>query len=581
MPNHDFNTPKVSLAFAKIVPTPSTDSWSQVYNAGSFFAVLSITQTNPDNTEISLPAIGKNIFNDLEAEFFSLQEKNHKTIQSVIEKSLGNTDSDIQIDASIAYFKNNILYLFLVGKGKAIIKRDGKIGTILDKKTPTPKIRSSSGYLMPGDTILFQTDHFTKNIPMTNITQALELQLPSDIAESLSPYVHQKENGAQAAIIITYNGGGETLPPQEQNAPIQPNPSIPFASEKENIPKPSSKKPSLKIPKLTLARRQKIAIITAVIIIIVLAISIIASKTSQENAKNQTRYQQILASVQKDYDEGKELNKINQTLAREDLIKAKQTIEKNIQSFKEGSEEKTNLQALLKQIENELNTSSTPVEKITPKSIELEKNHILSIQKDNNALAYAQDNALIYMLTSKAIITVDKTTGEKKEILNNNKDWTSAVALSSYLGNLYILEAKNNLLKFAAAQNGFGKTQYFKQPPTNLTNARAMAIDGSVWILTGEGKVFKYTSGNPDTFAITGLTAPMKNPTRIFTDVEIDNLYILDNGNARILKFTKNGQLQDQYRADILAHAKDFQINESDQKAHILSNNKTYELPLN
>lgn len=590
MPSPNFQVSKLSLAYAKIVATPTDKGWSQVYNAGSLFTTLSLTTKDSLEQEASLPSIGKDLFNNLEAEFFSLEEKNHHNIKSAIEKSFEKIPQNITTDACLAYFKDDILYLYIFGKGKIIMKREGKLGLLLEKKEAVPRLLSASGYLHQGDTILLQTDHFTQNVTEKNIADAFELQLPNDIADSLSPHIHEKEDGSQAAIIIAYNGAARTHnPPTEKTQPVDKSfPTQAYTEPQEN----NKKSPSplllsflklikkIKLPAPTLTKRQIISLGIAIFLLIVLALSIVYTKTQQENAKYETLYRQISAQAQKKYDEGKSLAKLNQNLAQDDFLEAQKILKENISKFQTGSKETTQLQSLLSQIQKELTPSPLPVNKIQPASAEVGKFDLLSIEKDGQALAYAQDETSVYLLTDKAVSTIDKTTGVKKEILLNNKDWNQPVALSPYQGNIYILDRKAGILKFVAARNGFGKTDYFKGTPPDLDKAESLTIDGSVWILTQDGKILKFTKGDPDNFTITGLDKSLKNPSKIYTNRDMDNLYILDKGNGRIVKLDKNGQYQSQYNADILNNAVDFEILEKDRKILILSGNKTSSLPL-
>ncbi len=584
MPESDFLAAKLSLTFAKIVATPTPLSWSQVYNAGSLFAVLSLTVTDEQKENLVLPAIGKDIFSSLEAEFFTLQEKNLKSIQISIEKSLENLDGGIQTDAAIAYFTKNVLYLFIVGKGRIIMKRADKLGMLLDKKDEVPLILSASGLLEPGDTILLQTDHFRQNVSELNISEAFKLELPNDIAESLSPHVHEKEDGSQAAIIISYNGSAQTASSiQEQT----PEPEL-KENDEQNPPSPPLLKGvggissffKFKLPTIRLSRKQKISLFISLVIIILLIGGIIITKTGQENAKYKTLYTQVALLARKKYDEGKGLTGLNQSLASQDFAKAASIIKNNLDKFKNGSTEKMTLKSLLNKIEAQLNNASAPINKITPKIAEVKDNDLLSIEKSSHALSFAQDDSAIYELTSKAVTSIDKVSAKRKDIITNDNDWNAPTALSPYLGNIYILDRKSGVLKFVAGANGFGKTDYFKETPPDLTHASSLAIDGSVWILTQDGKILKYTKGVGEPFSITGLDKPLKNPTKIATDTDTDNLYILDNYNSRIVKLGKDGKYQNQYTAGILSQSKDFEIFEKDHKALVLSGNKIYELPL-
>ena len=242
MPDSDLFVPKLSLAYAKIVGSPSETGWSQVYNAGSLFAVLSLETTGQDNPETSLPAAGKNLISNLEAEFFTLEKKTLTSIKTAIVKSFENIPPNIIADACFAFFKDKYLYLFIIGRGKIIIKRDEKIGTLLERQEGESQLITASGILQHDDIILLQTEHFTKNVSDENIATALELQLPSDIAENLSPHVHKKEDANQAAIIIAYNG--TTKNALQDEAPKDSIKDSPFTSiipeNPSAIPFPSS-----------------------------------------------------------------------------------------------------------------------------------------------------------------------------------------------------------------------------------------------------------------------------------------------------------------------------------------------------
>src|ERR1700729_4357956 len=97
--------PKVSLSFAKLVATPTETSWSQAYNAGNLFACLSL-KVEEVTEEISLHAIGKDLFNVLQSEFFTLQEKNTASIKMAIQTSLENIPSSVEIDLTLAFFRD-------------------------------------------------------------------------------------------------------------------------------------------------------------------------------------------------------------------------------------------------------------------------------------------------------------------------------------------------------------------------------------------------------------------------------------------------------------------------------------------
>src|SRR5258708_2385028 len=211
------NAVKPSLAYAKIVATPTGSAWSQVYNAGSLFACLSLTVTEPqDPNSLSLQKLGKEIFNNLETEFFTLEQKNLSSIKEAITTSF-TTLPTVHMSLALAYFLDGILYLFLKGAGKIVIKRAETVGVLLEEQDETSEeITTASGYLQNADCIILQTKQFANDISQSKLTAALELTLPNDIAEMLSLDIHEKEDGGQAAVIVVYQGTSKVIQPDEE-----------------------------------------------------------------------------------------------------------------------------------------------------------------------------------------------------------------------------------------------------------------------------------------------------------------------------------------------------------------------------
>ena len=111
-----------------------------------------------------------------------------------------------------------------------------------------------------------------------------------------------------------------------------------------------------------------------------------------------------------------------------------------------------------------------------------------------------------------------------------------------------------------------------------MSQATGMAIDGSIWILWKNGTVMNYTKGVSNGISLTGLTKPLNNPTKILTDINMESVYILDNGNNRIAQFDKNGKYQNAYTDPVIANAKDFTVSETNKNAQVLSGGKVYQV---
>ena len=114
----------------------------------------------------------------------------------------------------------------------------------------------------------------------------------------------------------------------------------------------------------------------------------------------------------------------------------------------------------------------------------------------------------------------------------------------------------------------------------DFSKATSITIDNNVYVLFSGGTVSKYFKGNSQDFSLKGLDKPMSSPTRIYSNPDFDNIYILDNGNSRILAFDKTGNFKAQYQAQVIKNAKDFEVLEKDKKIFVLSSGKVYQIDI-
>lgn len=622
----------LSLSFAKLVATPTDTAWSQVYNAGNLFAALSLSKEETEENA-SLNGIGKEIFSNLQAEFFTLEQKDLETIKEAIKKSTDTIPENVKTNFCVAFFKENVLYLYIYGQGKIVMKRDGKVGVLLEKVNDDKEILTASGFLENDDTIVLQTPQFAQDMLEETISSALDLLIPNDIAESLSPGMHEKDDGGQAAIVINYKDSKKPAHEEPENdfSEAQPNEddlinsaavvnesTIHIEKEETNITpeeltitdeevdivvtdnrpdhdlhKPSSPSrfsistliESIKLPFLKrknaihLNHRKKLFLTIAAIILGILILSVSFTKQRESDSKTAALFASVYEPALENYEDGLAVKSINNEFARDDFLKAKTQLQAGKDKFKKGSDEEKKITELLTKVEAELVGESTG-ERIKPKEVTLNANHILSVAKANNSgISFTRDQNGTYFVTEEAVVSVTGNS-TKKDIIKNDNDWEKAVGISTYQSNMYLLDQENGVLKFTAGSAGYGKSSYLKSNPSNIGSASAIAIDGSVWVLFKDGAIMKFTRGVAEEFKLTGLDKPLRSPTRLFTNIDTEGLYVLDPANSRIVEFDKDGDFQTAYTADILKNAKEIEVSEKDGKILVLSGGKFYELPL-
>jgi hypothetical protein len=156
-------------------------------------------------------------------------------------------------------------------------------------------------------------------------------------------------------------------------------------------------------------------------------------------------------------------------------------------------------------------------------------------------------------------------------------EWTGEVITSAYLGNLYVVEkAMGRIWRYPATASGFGNRQSWLLDGVepDFTNIKNIVIDGSIWLLSGSGQIFKYTSGYQRDFRITGLFPDLNNPAGIYTNEDLEFLYVLDSENSRVVVLDKSGEFKYQYLADEAKEAQGLAVSEKDKKIILLVGEK-------
>lgn len=335
-----------NLAFAKIVSTPTLLSWSQAYNAGGLFAVLSLqkekteTQENPEESENPLNSLGKEILTTLEQEFFSLETKDLDSIKQAILNTYAKIPENVIASFTACAFIDNILYSFSQGEGMVFLKRGDKLGEI-----PTP----SSGFLENEDLVVLGTKSFFETIDKDILVASLDNHPPAEIAETLAPKVHEKGEGGATAIIVKrakQEIGQEAVSPPLETA--------------SNVAEPKTKDhfSSLKGYLATIPHPKKVFLTIAVLLLAIFITSVFFAIRKQDEAKNKALFSQVYPVALKKYEEGQSLLDLNKNLAKDSFSQAKQILSEEKSKFSKNSKEEKEILALLEKVNKSLEENS-------------------------------------------------------------------------------------------------------------------------------------------------------------------------------------------------------------------------------
>jgi hypothetical protein len=585
--------PSPHISFAKIVSTPSESTWSQAYNAGALFAVISLS-TESITEDVSVATIGKSFLTALETEFYSLEEKSLSSITTTVNNVIKTIPDEYTLHLILVNIKNDIMYIVMSGEGKIILKRNTVTHTLFEKTAESEELLTASGFLENNDLLILQTAEFSEAISKELMAEALSLNAPNDISETLTPHIHETQTAGAAAIILTYHGTPiEIVEPDEAEENVI-NDNFSYTNtqtlhqSKAITHKSLRKNPFAFLSRMTLfplvfrmKKRQLIFLLSACILGSILISGIYITKNNEQKAQQQTQLQEVKKNAQKEIDEGQGLVSLNKNLARDHFLTAEKILVDAKDDFPKDSAEEKEILSLLAQVKRSLDEYSGK-ETLSASPVAAQDDSLLAlIATSPDDISFSEDDTYFYSLSQTKVSQREKDAKTSKSIIINDGDWQQPVGLAAYNGNLYILDKEEGVLKYVPTKKTYSKSSYFSSNVTfDGSHTASLAVDGSIWVLFTDGSVKKYTKGAPDTFTLNGLPSPLTKPSRIFTDTATTNLYILDPGSSSIVVISKTGAFINQYTAAILKETTQFVVREKDKKIYVLAKGKTYLLTL-
>ena len=144
---------------------------------------------------------------------------------------------------------------------------------------------------------------------------------------------------------------------------------------------------------------------------------------------------------------------------------------------------------------------------------------------------------------------------------------------SVFRQNLYFLDSKKGeILKYSFPPNS--PQIWLNSETKKPINAKSMAIDGSVWVLTNDNKILQYFAGKYQKTLDIDIFPEPKNLEKIFTSYNLPYLFLLEPAQKRIIILNKSGEIISQFQSEKFDDLKDFFV--SDKTIYLLNGQKVY-----
>ena len=538
---------------------------------------------------------GRLFLNEIKADFMAQKIESLHQLEDFLAEKIKEKNLPTSFSLAAAFLKDDILYLNTINEGKIYLYRDHFLASIIEGNL------SASGYAKDKDILVITVKKFSPLVDGDKkFKDFLNQKKPSQIVDEISPIVKQKSDEGMIALFVQLLKKEKKI---EDEVLINSNSQGHWFSFVQKI------KETFNYYSQRTGKRRIITYFVIVLILIVFLWSVIFGvqrrqeallnkniKISQQKIKDKLSQAQDSAFfslnkakelIEEAYQELDDLKvKVGERKETKELAKLIKTEEnkilkreeKNVEEFfdlsvenKEAKGEKLYLNgenlSILDKKNGEIYTLS-----LTKKSLDKQ---IFKEIKEATLLASYDENIFFYSPNGVYKISQD---GKIKKILEKDKNWGEIIDFFTYNGNLYLLDkGKSEIYKYTPTADGYSdKISYFKGGGQALNDALSMAIDSSVYIGLPT-QIFKFTAGQQEEFKT---NFPEKDIVikKIYTNKDLEKLYVWDSKKGAIYILGKNGNYERQVFASILKKASDFIVFKNN--AFLLFEAKIYQLNL-
>ena len=152
-----------------------------------------------------------------------------------------------------------------------------------------------------------------------------------------------------------------------------------------------------------------------------------------------------------------------------------------------------------------------------------------------------------------------------------------------YGGKLYTLQSDTNqILKHFPIETGYNSGSNWIKDGSNMENIISITIDGGIYTADTNGEIKYFMAGKSEPTNLSIIDPPLSSPKQLFSKIDSNYLYILDQNNNKIIVIDKNsGNIKIQYLSKEFKNIKSIIVEEQEKKIYVLSDKKIYLIEMN
>lgn len=623
----------MQASIAKIVGLPSSGSWAQIHSFaaqekekqeshGELIAVIVLKNVSG---ALSAVEIGREVLARLHEEYFGREEGTVLDRISAALKKISKEFSSLEPEITASVLWKDYVYLCGLGGGAVFLYREGKLAKLLGREQE--ETVCVSGKVLAGDVFLSGTEGISLVLKNSEVLKSLSEGASSqELADVIAPLVHKTGQAGVAAAVVGITEAEERVEEEILSIDAQKGGKKRTGMGKDLfvgrvgrrlqkfIFTLAAKLPEKGVYVKKPGSGRRTAVSVGVILILLFSASIFFGIRQKGLKQYMSSYKDRLLQAESFYSDSILQKDVNLPASRELFVKSEGLVK---ELEREGVKDKR-LDSLKQKLVNErglilgiieakpavfydlalLRSGVSATELVlyeeTLAVLDSGESRILSVSTDGkqaaavsgkeklgNTKAVTLYSGRYFSFSEKGVVESDLR-GAGKVVISPDQELGEVSKMAAFGGNLYLFSISGEIWRYPTVEGGFGTKQRWLGKGVAPESAQGVdaAIDGSIWVLSKEGKIAKFTRGAPDNFRIMGMDGQFNNPTALYTNENLDSLFVLDRENRRVVEIGKDGAYRKQYLLEEIGKARDMAVSKKARKIFLLIGTKILEIPL-
>lgn len=200
-----------------------------------------------------------------------------------------------------------------------------------------------------------------------------------------------------------------------------------------------------------------------------------------------------------------------------------------------------------------------------------------------DGVAQNDEQTITFVTDSPGIALFDAKQGTiHKQDISFTGSTPNIQSLATFGNRLYVFDAASkNIQLYTKTLRGFsGGEAWITDEGFPRDSIRSIAIDGNIFTLHTDGKVFRLFKGAPADFALQAVTPDLSPATRLLTTADMEHVYVFDPVNKRVVVLTKEGALVKQIYFDAESKLSDMAVDPEETTLYVLDETRVLAVKL-